>query len=244
MTTFLVDLLAVAMALSVPSVAYSQATPAPQAEPSLRTFLPDLADDVRRFPSNPVGISAAMGGILSSSLSSLDDDLAEWSSDPAFESGAWMGNGAVLAAGTLLTYGVGRWTHKPRVAHIAVDVLRAQVLSLGLVYPLKYAVGRERPDHSSHDSFPSGHTAQTFASATVLTRHLGLRAAWPAYGAAAYVAISRVNQQRHFLSDVVFGAGLGIAVGWNGARRQSNWTVSPSISPSRVSIDISRVSRR
>ena len=65
MTTFLVSLPTVAVALAVPTLAFPQATtPAPPAEPSLRTFSTDLADDVRRLPSHPASISVAVGGIL------------------------------------------------------------------------------------------------------------------------------------------------------------------------------------
>jgi membrane-associated phospholipid phosphatase len=242
MTTFLVMLFTVAAALSVPTTVFSQtATSTPQAEPSLRTFLPDLAADVRRLPSNPANISISLGGILSASVYPLDDEFAEWDPNAGFTSGTWIGNPFALAAGTLLTYGIGHWQRQPRVRRAAVDMLRAQALSIGLTYGLKYTVQRERPDHSSHDSFPSGHASQTFASATVLARHFGRRAAWPAYGVATFVSFSRVNQQRHFLSDMVFGAGLGLAVGWNGTRQIADWAVAPDVSPSRLAIQVSRV---
>jgi membrane-associated phospholipid phosphatase len=50
----------------------------------------------------------------------------------------------------------------------------------------------------------------TFASATVLQRHVGWKAGIPAYAVASYVALSRVQMQKHYLSDVAFGAALGI----------------------------------
>jgi hypothetical protein len=52
-----------------------------------------------------------------------------------------------------------------------------------------------------------------FASATVLQRHFGWKAGIPAYAVASYVAASRVQTQRHYLSDVAFGAALGIVAG-------------------------------
>jgi membrane-associated phospholipid phosphatase len=242
MTTFRVMLFTVAVALAVPASAFSQAAiSTPQAEPSLRTFLPDLAADVRRLPSNPANISIVIGGILSTSAYPLDDDFAEWDPNAGFTSGTWIGNPFALAAGTLVTYSIGHWRHQPRVKRAAADMMRAQALAIGLTYSLKYTVRRQRPDHSSYDSFPSGHASQTFSVATVLARHFGRRAAWPAYGVATFVSFSRVNQQRHFLSDMVFGAGLGMAVGWNGTRRLSNWAIAPDVSPSRMAIQVSRV---
>jgi len=53
----------------------------------------------------------------------------------------------------------------------------------------------------------------TFASATVLQRNLGWKAGIPAYAVAGYVAASRIQVRRHFLSDVTFGAALGITAG-------------------------------
>jgi len=72
-------------------------------------------------------------------------------------------------------------------------------------------VGRRRPD-GSRFSFPSDHASSSFATATVLQRRLGWRVGVPAYAMATYVAASRLQENRHYLSDVVFGAGLGIVV--------------------------------
>jgi membrane-associated phospholipid phosphatase len=210
-------------------------------ESSLRTFFVDFADDVRRLPSSSTGISIAVGSILAVSLHPLDDDLGAWEPEDQFESGTWIGNPLILASGSLTMYAIGHANGSRRVKWIAADLLRAQLLSLAVAYGVKYAVGRERPDHSSSDSFPSGHSAQTFASATVITRHLGAGAAWPAFGAATFVALSRLNQHRHFLSDVVFGAGLGVAVGWTASHRASAWRVTPAISRGLVAVEVSRV---
>jgi membrane-associated phospholipid phosphatase len=60
----------------------------------------------------------------------------------------------------------------------------------------------------------SGHATSAFAAASVLERHFEYRGSWPALLAASYVAASRLVDNRHFLSDVIFGAALGEAVGW------------------------------
>jgi membrane-associated phospholipid phosphatase len=117
---------------------------------------------------------------------------------------------------------------------LANDVRRlpssASGISIAVGSGTKYAVGRERPDQSSSDSFPSGHAAQSFASAKVIARHFGVGAAWPPFGAATFVSLSRLNQHRHFLSDVVFGAGLGVAVGWTASGHAAAWRLTPSVS--------------
>ena len=64
----------------------------------------------------------------------------------------------------------------------------------------------------------------TFATATVLQRDLGWKVGVPAYGLATYVAASRIQDKRHFLSDVTFGAAIGIVAGRSvtiGQRRRS-----------------------
>ena len=240
------SLVAAALTLTLAAAAFAQqpATSPARPDPKLRTFFKDLAHDVKELGSDGAGVSLATAGILSTALHPLDDDIAEWKQADGFKSGTWIGNGAVLAAGSLGIYSVAHWTHKPRVEHVAVDLLRAQVLSLGITQGVKLAVPRERPDGSSDDSFPSGHTAQMFASATVVARHLGPKVGWPAYGLATFVGISRMNQGRHFLSDVIFGAGIGVAVGWNtshrGAAIAKAWTVSPGVSRSGMAVYVAR----
>ena len=207
----------------------------------MRTIWVDFADDVRRLPSSASGISIAVGSILATSLHPLDDDLGAWTPADSFESGTWIGNPFILAGGSLTLYAVGHFNGSGRVKWLAADLLRAQLLSLGIAYGAKYAVGRERPDQSSSDSFPSGHAAQSFASATVIARHLGVGAAWPAFGAATFVSMSRLNQHRHWLSDVVFGAGLGVAVGWTASGRAAAWRVMPTVSRGQISFEVSRL---
>ncbi len=100
----------------------------------------------------------------------------------------------------------------PRMTAVGADLFRSQLMSQGLTMVAKQAVRRHRPEGSGY-AFPSGHTTVSFASATVLQRHFGWRVGAPAYALASYVAMSRVQMQRHYLSDVAFGAALGIAAG-------------------------------
>ena len=53
----------------------------------------------------------------------------------------------------------------------------------------------------------------SFASAAVLQEHFGWKVGLAAYAGAAYVATSRLSERQHYLSDVVFGAAVGIAAG-------------------------------
>ena len=108
---------------------------------------------------------------------------------------------------------IGRAKDRPKVSHMGMDLIQSLAVSEALVQTLKYTTRRERPDGSGRNSFPSGHAADTFAFATALERHLGWKGAVPAYIFASYVAISRLPDDRHWLSDVVFGATTGIIAG-------------------------------
>lgn len=99
------------------------------------------------------------------------------------------------------------------MSHVGMDLIQSLAMSEALTQTLKFATHRERPDLSGHNSFPSGHAADTFAFATALERHLGWRYAVPAYTFASYVAISRLPANRHWFSDAVFGASVGIIAG-------------------------------
>lgn len=79
----------------------------------------------------------------------------------------------------------------------------------GATLILKYAVKEERPDHSNFHSFPSGHTATTFATAAFLQRRYGWKFGVPAYALAAYVGWGRVYSKKHHWWDVVAGAAIG-----------------------------------
>lgn len=86
-------------------------------------------------------------------------------------------------------------------------------IMLSTVYVVKYGLGRLRPDGSTYNSFPSGHTAMAFTSATLLHKEYGHLSPWVSiagYTAATVTGISRMLNNRHWLSDVVVGAGVGI----------------------------------
>lgn len=96
------------------------------------------------------------------------------------------------------------------------QVLLAVISALaqgGVTYILKGVTKYPRPDGSTYDSFPSGHTSSAFASATLLYEEYGHRSVWYSvggYGVATSVGALRILNNRHWLSDVLFGAGVGI----------------------------------
>lgn len=92
------------------------------------------------------------------------------------------------------------------------DAFSAAIMAAA-VNGVKYSVGRLRPDGTRYNSFPSGHTATTFMSATMLYKEYGWR--YPAlsiggYTIAAVTGVSRIMNNRHWLTDVIAGAAVGI----------------------------------
>ncbi|MCC2679759.1 MAG: hypothetical protein K0R29_2335 [Pseudobdellovibrio sp.] len=91
---------------------------------------------------------------------------------------------------------------------------RAFAWEAATVTVLKYSFGKQRPgDRNNYVSFPSGHTATAFATATSLTYAYGWKAGFVAYPLAAFVGASRMADDMHWLSDVVAGAFVGIIIG-------------------------------
>jgi membrane-associated phospholipid phosphatase len=130
-----------------------------------------------------------------------------------FTAGNIGGSFLTQTAAAIGTFAVGKATGNARVSAVGADLLRAQIVSQVVVQGVKFATHRTRPDGSNAQSFPSGHTASAFATATVLNRHFGWKAGVPAYAFAAYVGASRTSANKHHLSDVLMGAGVGIAAG-------------------------------
>ena len=89
----------------------------------------------------------------------------------------------------------------------------SMTMMTGSVTYLKKLSKRQRPDNSVNNSFPSGHTATVFASAEFLKQEYGKEYPWIAYTGYAVATATgalRMYNNRHWLSDVIAGAGFGI----------------------------------
>ncbi|MDE7349970.1 MAG: phosphatase PAP2 family protein [Muribaculaceae bacterium] len=84
-------------------------------------------------------------------------------------------------------------------------------VTTGVTLGLKYLVKEQRPDFSNRHSFPSGHSAVTFASATYIGRRYGWKWSIPAYALSTYTAWGRVYGRKHHWWDVAAGAAIGAA---------------------------------
>jgi membrane-associated phospholipid phosphatase len=95
----------------------------------------------------------------------------------------------------------------------AISYATSIAIMAALVNGIKYTAKVERPDHSTRNSFPSGHTSMAFTNATFLHKEYGLvnpSYSIAAYGASTMTGIGRSLNNRHWVSDVLAGAGIGI----------------------------------
>lgn len=152
--------------------------------------------------------------------SALGNQIAQ-DFEPLGSGGAWAVLGSFYLEGLLRDDARGR--------AVAEDGVMASVIAGGLVGPaLKFVSGRSRPRSANgtydfklfggSSSFPSGHTTEAFAVASVVATHYdsGHDSEWVkgiAYGSAALVGFARLHHQAHFFSDVVGGALLGTVTG-------------------------------
>jgi membrane-associated phospholipid phosphatase len=212
--------------------------PPTPAHTGIRALFGDLGEDLKHLPAMQNVYIAAIGGGLAAAAHPGDQAfnaklLSHYDAvNTAFAPGKYLGNTPEQVAFSLGTYAFGRLRDQPKVAHLGMDLLQAQILSEILVEPLKYAVRRERPDGSNRLSFPSGHSAVTFATATVIERHLGWRKSILGYAIASYVAMSRIHDNQHYLSDVIFGAAVGSIAGRTVVHHQADyWAFTPVAMP-------------
>jgi hypothetical protein len=195
----------------------SRGADATEVMPSFGSLFTSLGRDFRNLPSKESALILGVGGAVSAGVKTQDRRITNAAAgsaslDTVFEVGDVLGGGVVQVGAAFATFAIGRAVHSPRVATIGSELVRAQAVNAVITQGLKLSVGRTRPDGARY-SFPSGHSSATFATATVLQRNLGWKVGVPAYGLAAYVAGSRLQENRHYLSDVMFGAAVGIVAG-------------------------------
>ena len=114
-----------------------------------------------------------------------------------------------------LMYGLDALKVKSRsdVLNQSLLLIKTELITNGIVFLLKDNTNVSRPDGYKQNSFPSGHTAQAFMTATLLHKEFGQTNVWYSVGAytvATSVGVLRVLNNRHWISDVLVGAGIGI----------------------------------
>jgi membrane-associated phospholipid phosphatase len=112
--------------------------------------------------------------------------------------------------------------------------------NIAATWALKEVVDKQRPDGSDGGAFPSGHSSMAFQGAAFIHARYGIRAAWPAYTMAAYVAWTRVDADEHDVADVAAGAALGIAASMLLTRRFPDAGVSVAFERGAIGLRVKR----
>ena len=166
----------------------------------------------------------------------INENLVNSTANGVWIPGKIVGSTPTILGASFATYIIGRSKQMNRLQHLGMDEIEAAILTAGIVAGAKQIARRDRPlnpdgTKQAGFSFPSGHSATTFAAATVLQQHLGYKAGVPTYVIASYVAASRLHDNKHFASDVVFGAAVGIVVGRSVTWHGRNFYASPMLVP-------------
>ena len=205
----------------------------------------NLGKDLRALGTWEVGGIILVGGAATALLHPEDDNVAAWAqSQPtastAADIGNAIGNGWTQSGGAIAVWAAGKAAGHDALAHVGSDLIRVQVLTNLLTSTVKVTTNRERPNGGAH-AFPSGHTSTTFATAAVIQSHFGWGAGAAGYAVASYVGWSRIRSNHHWLTDVTFGAAMGVMSGHAVTRgHSSQWSVAPVKTPGGFAVVVTR----
>lgn len=199
----------------------------------LNHLVGDISQTVASWPA----VVLAGGSVAALALTQADQSIQN-----SFRTGRHLGSadtvfrimGAPYIVDSLaaLTFGVGALSHNEETTRTGETLLETLGFSESATLGLKLAFNRKRPNGGNH-GFPSGHASRTFAVATVLETLHGPLVGIPSYLLAGLISFSRLDENAHNLSDLVFGAALGSAVGWGTAhfhkKGDTNLLVLPMI---------------
>ena len=95
----------------------------------------------------------------------------------------------------------------------AIGMLKATSYAALVTTTLKYTIREKRPNSSDRNSFPSGHTTTAFAFSGYVWQEHGWKWGVPAMGVGLLTGFSRINDNKHYLHDVLAGATIGLVYG-------------------------------
>ncbi len=156
-------------------------------------------------------LGLGIGSLAALAISSVDEEISDWfvEQEPlgnnARDIGDRIGHRETVAIGALALTGGGLAIGSPYVRDTGLLFLESHLVVAGVTELIKSLTGRTRPDGSNDKSFPSGHASSAMTSARVLQMRFGWWVGAPAYALATYAGLSRVQAEKHYLSDVIFG---------------------------------------
>jgi len=208
----------------------------PQHHLTVGEFVSDLGGNFKALfsVSNivPVAVTGAAYGISTAPEQDIERHFAPgdmWGSWAT--PGKWIGHPLILGGTSAALFAISRKTQDRRFRSFSYSIM-----SGAIVQPTKLIFRRWRPNGEDRQSFPSGHSTDTFMYATVISEHYGWKAAIPAYTFATYVSATRLVDRKHHLTDVAAGAGIGYIIGHtvSSKRRSSGGTPRFFVNACRV----------
>lgn len=162
-----------------------------------------------------LGLGLGAAAVASKELVEGDEDriahkLDHFPFEGAIDAADLYGSGVTMGAASLGLLAVGRATGNARLYAVGKDLSSSMLLTWSAVWALKLT-NAKRPNGGAY-SFPSGHTATAFAAAPVLGKHFGPKATYAAYAMGILTGLGRMEDKKHYLADVLAGAGIGLVV--------------------------------
>ena len=212
------------------------AEPGTEEDVSLGHFPGAVWDDITALPTWENTWWLLGGTALTIGVHQFED--ADRASE-ALNKGVWdslsdFGNiwGDLRVQGSLAlgTWGIGSWAGNEEVAGFGFDLSRGLLLTYATTSIIKVSVNRTRPNGEDY-SFPSGHTSAAFTTAGVVTQRYGGWLGGVSLGLGVLTAMGRMEDMKHYASDVVAGATIGWIIGRTVARDdpadETAWQVVP-----------------
>lgn len=203
----------------------SAARPLPGFRATLKRDLKSLPEDlwadtkaVYTSPTNLALLGLAYASALTIQSTDVDNSIADsLKGDDVFSDDT---NNAFGAAGNPLThlgvaglwYLVGQRTQNAKTYTVGKTLMRALIINDLSTMVGKLATYKTSPNGESL-SFPSGHTSSTFTVASVMHQAYGPWVGFPLYGLGVFVAVERLDDDEHYLSDVLMGSVMGLIIG-------------------------------
>jgi membrane-associated phospholipid phosphatase len=165
------------------------------------------------------------------------------------------GNGGYTFPGLVAFYVYGHFAKNDKAKRVALLSVESFAVTGIFTFALKFSSGRTRPGSAENSrewsgfdfdnvSFPSGHTSSAFSIATVIASEYDDKplVAPIAYSVAALTGLSRINDNKHWASDIFLGGALGYFVSktilkLHSDKKGRHYTIYPRVSKKEVGLD-------
>lgn len=197
-----------------------------------------------------VGSSVATGIVIYANDVNIRNEFAKLPDQPYQAISTYVaepfGSGVLSMTGTAIALGIGYLTDDEKLRYVSYQSFKAYLFAGGGAFVVKQLTHRMRPSEwngegnapwlgpyaltGDYDSFPSGHTTAAFAIATVWSEGYKEHpwVSYSMYSLATLTGLSRIYDNKHWASDVFFGALFGYWIGHQIMSGPRKWQIYPS----------------